>query len=585
MSEGQSDDGFSKERAELFEALGHPMRLEILRALSESPLGFADLKRKMNVSSSGHLAHHLEKLDGLVRTTPEGLYALTDEGKEALRIVSVSKDSASHRIQDGRKLVISRAVLAGLVAALLLLASVAVIQELELTDLGNRQSSQNQPFPIATDFNSSVLQLIGITLTPAVSEGQNVTVSVEVYNPLEQGLQVTGYPMGTSDNVCGNSSPVNARFYLGYFTLQNISEGGVGLPLDTLVSCPSHGSVAVKYTFYPHSDVALIRTPVSNTSTTNATAEVGHTFTMSGYYVWKLDPKTGATAPTFQAFPSGTYTVLASDIWGHVSVCYFQVVSTQPASPVSIGVEGSAVNYTTFIYANGSLSFPSSEEFPLSVSAQSTSDIHLTVVGAIDGVWAKLMPENLTSVGPAGASSILLVAGAVSPPGGGKPSNGFTLSLVASDDAGHSSVANIELIPEVHVAVLHSPSAIDLVHSTDQPYDAVPDFLQVAPYGAVYDPLVPDDALGPLQLANLSVSLQPLGILVNGSLQALPPWLQVVIPEASFNLTADVPHYFELGVKLVSAPLGNLTIAVGETIGGEDFVAYVNYTVFPQPHT
>jgi hypothetical protein len=337
--------------------------------------------------------------------------------------------------------------------------------------------------------------------------------------------------------------------------------------------------IAVNYTFYPHSDMAL--SSLDNGSTT----EVRGLFTMSGYYAMVVNGATGVATLMFQTFSSGTYTVLASDIWGHVSVSYFQVVSTKPASPVSISVEGSAVNYTTFIYGNGSLSFPSSEEFPLSVSAQSTSDIHLTVVGAIDGMWAKLMPENLTSVGPAGASSILLVAGAVSPPGGGKPSNGFTLSVVASDDAGHSSTVNIELVPEVNVAVLHSPSAIDLVHITDQPYDAVPDFLQVAPYGAVYDPLIPDYALRPLQLANLSVSLQPLGILVNGSVQEMPPWLQVVIPEASFNLTADVPHYFELGVKLVSAPLGNFTIAVGETIGGENFVAYVNYTVFPQPYT
>jgi hypothetical protein len=72
---------------------------------------------------------------------------------------------------------------------------------------------------------------------------------------------------------------------------------------------------------------------------------------------------------------------------------------------------------------------------------------------------------------------------------------------------------------------------------------------------------------------------------VNGSVQALPPWLQVITPEASFNLTGGVPHYFELGVNLVSAPLGNFTIAVNETIGGMNFTAYVDYTVFPQLYT
>jgi DNA-binding HxlR family transcriptional regulator len=90
MNEEPFDDTFDKGRAELFEALGHPLRIEILRALSEAPLGFADLKRKVGIASSGHLSHHLEKLDGLIGTTPAGTYSLTDDGKEALRIVEAS---------------------------------------------------------------------------------------------------------------------------------------------------------------------------------------------------------------------------------------------------------------------------------------------------------------------------------------------------------------------------------------------------------------------------------------------------------------------------------------------------------------
>lgn len=77
---------FDSSRAELFEALGHPIRMRILQYLGEAQLSFSELKRKVGIESSGHLNFHLVKLDGLVKTTAEGYYVLTDDGKEALRL-------------------------------------------------------------------------------------------------------------------------------------------------------------------------------------------------------------------------------------------------------------------------------------------------------------------------------------------------------------------------------------------------------------------------------------------------------------------------------------------------------------------
>ena len=85
MGGGPSDADSS--RTELFEALGHPARMKILQSLNDAPMGFSDLKRKVGMESSGHLQFHLGKLDGLVKTTPEGNYVLTDDGKEALRLL------------------------------------------------------------------------------------------------------------------------------------------------------------------------------------------------------------------------------------------------------------------------------------------------------------------------------------------------------------------------------------------------------------------------------------------------------------------------------------------------------------------
>jgi len=73
-----------KHRAEIFDAMGHPVRITILKSLSEGSLGFADLKKMLNIESSGHLKHHLDKLDSLIETDEHGKYCLSDEGKEAL---------------------------------------------------------------------------------------------------------------------------------------------------------------------------------------------------------------------------------------------------------------------------------------------------------------------------------------------------------------------------------------------------------------------------------------------------------------------------------------------------------------------
>lgn len=70
--------------AELFEAISHPTRIQILRTLRRNALGFAELKQKLGISSSGNVVHHLNKLAALVETNAQGKYKLTDQGHEAL---------------------------------------------------------------------------------------------------------------------------------------------------------------------------------------------------------------------------------------------------------------------------------------------------------------------------------------------------------------------------------------------------------------------------------------------------------------------------------------------------------------------
>ena len=94
MVEDDKNFESDKQRAEVFDALGHPTRIAILKVLSEDSLGFADLKKKTGIQSSGHLQHHINKLFDLVKTDEYGKYYLSDQGKDALLTVGAVEDAA-----------------------------------------------------------------------------------------------------------------------------------------------------------------------------------------------------------------------------------------------------------------------------------------------------------------------------------------------------------------------------------------------------------------------------------------------------------------------------------------------------------
>lgn len=56
---------------------------------------FGRLKDELGMASSGNLDHHLKKLEGLVILDSNGLYSLSDEGKEALAAVRIVESTVS----------------------------------------------------------------------------------------------------------------------------------------------------------------------------------------------------------------------------------------------------------------------------------------------------------------------------------------------------------------------------------------------------------------------------------------------------------------------------------------------------------
>src|SRR5512136_412515 len=86
---------------ELFEAVSHPIRIDIVQTLAEKPLGFADLKRELKISSSGLLDFHLKKLDELITINKEGRYSLTEKGFAALTTIEGAADY--YRLRSAQK--------------------------------------------------------------------------------------------------------------------------------------------------------------------------------------------------------------------------------------------------------------------------------------------------------------------------------------------------------------------------------------------------------------------------------------------------------------------------------------------------
>jgi DNA-binding HxlR family transcriptional regulator len=145
-----------RQRAEVFDALGHPTRLLILKVLSEGSLGFADLKKKTAIESSGHLQHHLTKLDGLIKTDEYGKYCLSDEGKDALITVQTVESSSPeiakrrHRFNTKIGLVTISLLLVGLLVATSIIAVNSYYQADALRKNSQVHSNFN-PFNVIPD--------------------------------------------------------------------------------------------------------------------------------------------------------------------------------------------------------------------------------------------------------------------------------------------------------------------------------------------------------------------------------------------------------------------------------------------------
>ena len=88
------------DEAVLFEAISHPTRITMLFALEKGALGFSEIKRKLGLSSSGNLQHHIGKLTTLVEVDSKGDYVLSDQGREAIVAIRAVRNIHNHMQED-----------------------------------------------------------------------------------------------------------------------------------------------------------------------------------------------------------------------------------------------------------------------------------------------------------------------------------------------------------------------------------------------------------------------------------------------------------------------------------------------------
>jgi hypothetical protein len=215
------------------------------------------------------------------------------------------------------------------------------------------------------------------------------------------------------------------------------------------------------------------------------------------------------------------------------------------------------------------------EEFPVTVTSDTTSDVTLTSPNVPYGVWVQFVPSQLEDVGPQGANATMLLAGDSNPNGGdslnyslfidaSSSSGGFTGETALPLDAAYGQMQVLQSagpfgeLPTANPRVVFFQSA---------PLDEGQNQTNYAVIGDVYDPLP-----GTTQGSSLAVTITGVGLMQNATETPLPGWLQVTPVNSSFVMLTDQPYYLQVCVDISAlAPQGSFTVVLNERVNGQPF--------------
>ena len=121
----------------MFSSLKHPARRKILRMLSEEAMTFSQLLEALGITSS-HLTYHLENLGELLSKDDNGKYRLSTFGSASVETMKIVEEAPAVRLKHGFPLSLRwRSLLAGLLIAVILLASMFYVQYASFNQLSS----------------------------------------------------------------------------------------------------------------------------------------------------------------------------------------------------------------------------------------------------------------------------------------------------------------------------------------------------------------------------------------------------------------------------------------------------------------
>ena len=157
-------------------------------------MGFSELKRETEIDSGGLLSFHLGKLAHLVKLTPDGDYALSDEGKEALRVIATI--SSEEREGKVRPKVLSarnrlKIVTTILIIALLAFGGIGVYQQQQIGTL-SKDVSANLAGTVSIGGNSFWYMTIPVQMVSGVANGTTISFHGVNFTLLRPGTFASG---------------------------------------------------------------------------------------------------------------------------------------------------------------------------------------------------------------------------------------------------------------------------------------------------------------------------------------------------------------------------------------------------------
>jgi len=189
---------------------------------------------------------------------------------------------------------------------------------------------------------TSTLDLLASATPQVAYEGQNVSVSTELFNQSPDQVVINGTEItDPSESPCGlGTRPIGIDIYFGTYDLGNVS-GAKSLTLyNASLAVPCFVTYGYEYTFQPHSDNASV-----SYLSTSANVVVNYTDRFSGSWYGcglTVGPCSGYQ---FFHFQPGPYTIRVFDAWGDQAILHFEVLATSgPASAYSCPVPYTGVD-------------------------------------------------------------------------------------------------------------------------------------------------------------------------------------------------------------------------------------------------